>query len=91
MRYIEKSWESYRKMVLPKAKEEELIEHRKAFLAGAAILFTSVLKGLSEGDGVTEGDMRFMADIQTEVDEFGHKLDLEVLGMQLTSRRSGSA
>ena len=79
MKYIAKGWESYRSMVIPPdASPVQLQESERAFYAGAAILWKSVMQGLDSGDDATEGDMQRMADIQSELDAFGHQLDRDL-------------
>jgi hypothetical protein len=84
MRYIEKSWQVFHVVAFPGAPEEQLIELRKAFFAGAAVLFKIAMGGVSDGDEITESDERFMGDISNEIEEFGVQLDREVLGLKRT-------
>jgi hypothetical protein len=80
-KWIERAWDRYRKMVVPAdAGPVQVAETRQAFMAGAAILFTAIMQGVSEGDEVQESDERLMADIQAEVDAFGQEIDRAVLG-----------
>lgn len=79
-RWIERAWDRYREMVVPPdAGAVQVDETRQAFMAGAAILFTAMLHGVSEGDEVQEADEKLMADLQAEIDDFGQALDLKVL------------
>ena len=79
MKYIAKGWESYRSMVIPAdAPPVQLQESERAFYAGAAILWESVMQGLDPGSDETEGDMQRMADIQAELDAFGQQLDRDL-------------
>jgi len=76
MGLIEKSWEQYKNMVIPKnAPEIQITECRQAFYAGASILFTSIIMFLEAGKEPTDSDMEKMIDVQKEIDEFGEKLD----------------
>lgn len=78
---IEAGWNSYRELVLPKdAPDIQISECRQAFYAGAAILFEGLMKALDPGDEPTDADMQRMADIQAELDAFGHEIDRRYLG-----------
>ena len=83
MKPIAKGWESYRRMVVPAdAPPNQVEETRKAFFAGASILFEALMLALDPGDEPTEADLHTMADIQAEIDEFGQNLDREYFGQQ---------
>lgn len=45
-------------------------ESRRAFYAGAAILFEAITKYISEGDEVRQEDLDLMDSIQAELDQF---------------------
>lgn len=80
-RFIEAGWDSYRKLVIPSdAGLTQVRETRKAFFAGAAVLFETLMMSLDSGTEETEKDMQKMANLQQELDEFGLEIDLEVLG-----------
>lgn len=79
--WIERSWQSYRRMVVPAdAGDVQINETRQAFFAGASILFTALIHGVSEGPEVQPADEQLMADLQREIDEFGQQIDKRVLG-----------
>jgi hypothetical protein len=79
---IEAAWESYVRHVLPaSAGQVQRDETRKAFYAGAAVLFHTVLRALDEGSDATENDLKLMDDISSEIDAFGAELDVAVLGV----------
>lgn len=81
MKRIQKSWEAYRKMCVPHtASETQLSETRQAYFAGAAVLFKAIIASLDPGKEATEGDMRRMSELQTELDEFGASLDRKAFG-----------
>lgn len=82
MKAIEKGWKSYRTMVIPKdASAVQIEECRRAFYAGAAILWEGMMKALDPNDSdATEGDLSIMASIQAELDEFGQNFDKEIFG-----------
>lgn len=81
MKYIEKSWESYRKLVIPaNAPDIQVKESRQAFFAGASIIFEGMIKMMDGGDEPTPADMQRMANIQAEIDAFGQSLDRQILG-----------
>lgn len=75
MKYIEKGWEGYRKLLPPDASPIQIKETRQAFYGGAAILFEAIMRMLDPGEDPTEQDMQRMSDIQAELSEFGQKLD----------------
>lgn len=80
-RLISKGWDNYRSMVIPAdAGEVQLKESRQAFLAGAAVLFATLMRVLDADEEPTEGDMQIMADLQAEIDEFGQTLDQRYFG-----------
>lgn len=71
MRLIQQHWESYRARVIPKdAGGVQVEETRRAFYAGAAIVFGALIHGVSPGEEVQATDLRMMDDLQTELDEF---------------------
>jgi len=81
MSIIKNSWLNYRVLVLPaNAPAIQVIECRRAFYAGAASLFGSVMNSLSPGDGVEDSDMRVMEDLDKEIKDFGKELDEYMLG-----------
>jgi len=80
MKYIEKAWEEYRRMVLPASVSEvQLTETRKAFYAGASILFSLIT--IHAGTEDEEKDVAFLNALSAEVDTFGEELDHVVLGV----------
>lgn len=82
MKYIEKGWDSYRKLLVEAgAGEIQIKETRQAFFAGAAVLFESIMRGLDPGDEETENDMQRMTDIANELHEFGRSLDQKYFGV----------
>ena len=90
MKLIERAWESYARMVVPKGADElQIKETRQAFYSGASILF-SIMTGVHFFDGEpgdddiepTDTDMQLMSDIQAEIDAFGAELDLAILGIR---------
>ena len=79
-KYIEAAWNSYHQTVVPAhAPAVQFKETRQAFYAGAAILFETLLLVMDSGDEVTGADLKTMAALQTEIDEFKLELDLSVL------------
>lgn len=80
MKYIERSWDGYRKLLPADASETQVRETKQAFYAGAAIIFTGMIHMMDGGDEPTDGDMRRMMEIQLEIDAFGQQLDKRVFG-----------
>jgi hypothetical protein len=80
MKVIENGFKSYQALVIPKdAPEVQVIECRRAFYAGAAILLTSMMNIMDEDREPTANDMMKMAGIQAELDAFGAELDKQIL------------
>lgn len=79
---IEKAWNSYATLVLPaNAGPVQRDETRKAFYAGASVLFHTVLRALDDGDDATENDLALVDGISAEIDAFGAELDVAILGV----------
>lgn len=82
-RLIEAGWVGLRKGWVPEdAPPEQLADMRKAFMAGAQHLFTSIMNVMDEDREPTEADLRRMDLIHRELEEFGTTLviDLPVEG-----------
>jgi len=76
---IAAGWESYRKMIIPAtASSVQIEECHRAFYAGAAILFESIMRMLDPGEEPTDADMARMSAIDKELRDFGRGLDAEV-------------
>jgi hypothetical protein len=72
---IEGGWIGFRIAVdLIDAPPDQLDEMRKAFMAGAAHLFSSIMNVLDEDAEPTEADMRRMSLIHDELQRFGDEL-----------------
>lgn len=85
VKVIERSWNSYRAMVIPNgAGPEEIKETRQAFYSGAAVLFTTMTSQLFFDEGVEEtpDDIAKVQAIADEVQAFGAEIDLAVLGIR---------
>ena len=81
MKYIANGWKSYQSMVVPKdAPDVQIKETRQAFFAGAAVLFETLMMALDSGDEPTDNDLKRMADLQAEIDEYGQQLDKTAFG-----------
>jgi hypothetical protein len=78
-RRIQAEWYGFEKAVLPAtAGENQRIETRKAFFAGASAIFALLVKGVSPGTGEpTDGDMALMDDLAAEIRDFGEQLWVE--------------
>lgn len=76
---IEAGWHSYRAIVIPKtAGATQVEECHRAFYAGAAILFESIMRMLDPGEEPTDADLTKMDAIQKELRDFGRGLDAEL-------------
>jgi hypothetical protein len=62
-------------MVLPAlANEIQVVETRKAFYAGAIMLFRTLISSLSPGKEATDADIEVMRDIDNEIEVFETEL-----------------
>ncbi len=76
---IEKHWLDYRANVVPpQADETQVTETRRAFYAGAAILFSSLIDMLEPGAEATDADFKMMRSIQQEFAKFHAEVKAEV-------------
>lgn len=62
----------------PDAPPEQVDEMRKAFFAGAQHLYASIMTVLDSGEEPTDRDMRRLANIATELDDFGKTVAFEL-------------
>ena len=80
---IARAWSSYRTLVVPAdAGEVQVEETRRAFYAGAAVIFQGLKIWLDGEDGTdepSEADLAKMSEIQAEIDAFGLEIDLALL------------
>ena len=78
---IERLWDNYRRLAVPdNATPAQVRAVRHAFFAGAAGLWTTLLKVMEEGSEPTEQDLQLAAGVQDEVDAFGQEWDHSALG-----------
>lgn len=76
---IDAGWVGLRKVWLPAdAPPEQVTELRKAFMAGAAHLFTSIMNVLDDDREPTEADLRRMDQIDKELEAFGKTLAIDL-------------
>jgi hypothetical protein len=67
---IEVGWLSLRLVYDPKASESQVETLREAFFAGASHVFTSIMTVMDSDREPTAQDLRRMALIQSEIQEF---------------------
>ena len=70
---LAKQWQEYRERVIPAdAGVGQVVETRRAFYAGAAVLFGIILGNVSpsSADVVEESDLEMMDDLDHELTEF---------------------
>lgn len=78
---MEAGWLSYKLMVLPEdASEVQRDETRKAFFAGAQHLYASVMGMLEPGAEPTMNDLRRMAAVDAELNQFVEQLKAQMAG-----------
>ena len=64
-------WDSFARDLLPNGvSSAQKTEMRRAFYAGSQATFHGVMRSLSSGEGVTEEDMKFMANLELELAQF---------------------
>lgn len=69
MKYIQKGFDSYRSLVIPKnAPDIQVKECRYAFYAGAAMLFEAMMMIMDDDREPTEDELNKMQAIQKELD-----------------------
>jgi pyruvoyl-dependent arginine decarboxylase (PvlArgDC) len=77
---IEIAWQAFERLVVPPtASAVQRTETRKAFFAGASVLFMIMTRGMSDGPDVEAADLAFMDGLSEEIDAFGEQIDAEVL------------
>jgi hypothetical protein len=77
---IAEAWKRFEAMVLPaSASAVQRSEMRKAFYAGASVMFQTVTQGMSEGAEIQEQDLQLLDGIAKEVEAYGAELDRAVL------------
>lgn len=78
-RRIRAAWDSFEVSVIPKeAGPTQRAEMRKAFYAGAALLYGEIFSNLSEGEGeATEADLELINGLRDELIEFGESIGNE--------------
>jgi len=84
-RIIEAGWVALRiAAVPPDAPQVQIQEMRKAFMAGAQHLFSSIMTCLDEDSEPTSGDLRRMDLIARELEIFGRELEREARGWPIS-------
>jgi hypothetical protein len=80
VKLIEQAWQGYSAQVLPcDATPKQILDCRRAFFGGAAVLWTIIQKGLSNDHEATAEDMAFLAQVAEEIEEYGERLDADFL------------
>ena len=80
--HIKAMWESYLKQIVPDdAHETQIEETRRAFYAGAAILYTGIMNMLDESANDTQGDIDLMEDLAHEIHAFGQEFDKHIFNI----------
>lgn len=78
MKYIEKGWEGYKQLFVPKnATPDEIKRQRQAYYSGASVLFTTLILILDKGKEPTQKDLYKMRSINKELATFSEQLDKE--------------
>lgn len=76
---IEAGFASLRHFAIAKdAPLDQVAEMRMAFMAGAQHVYSSIMTMMDGGEEPTEADMRRMAAIDKELEEFGKQLTLRL-------------
>lgn len=72
---IEDAWGSYKEQCISAgASHTQVVESRRAFYAGASMIFTEIMIGLSVGDEPQNVDLSMLEDISTEIEEHASTL-----------------
>lgn len=75
MKRIGELWIDYRTHVIPKdAPDTQIKESRRAFYAGAAALFQTLVTMLDPGTEATDADLAKMDEIENELQDFGQNV-----------------
>lgn len=70
-RRIGEAWEGFSKAILPaNCSDVQHQEMRRAFYAGAFIIFDTVSEAMSHEDEMTDGDEQVMIDLTLEREEY---------------------
>lgn len=78
---IEGGWQDIKRLTLADAPDIQLREMRKAFFAGAAHMYASIINMLEEGSEPTEDDLRRIEMIHVELQAWQDLLKREAKGM----------
>lgn len=74
-------FDQYRRLVIPRdAGPTQVEECRRAFFAGAICLLGFIQGKLSQGDEVTDSDLKLMENLDAELQDFQRELDAYVVG-----------
>ncbi len=74
-RVIAGKWSSYREQVVPaEAEETQVVETRRAFYAGAAAVYWTLIHKLGDSPDPTPEDIALLDGIAAEIQEFVDEL-----------------
>lgn len=75
-RYIEASWQNYRRLAVPLGLPEPFIAQlEQAYKVGAALLFEIMTKGVSADPDIQPGEIAFMQAVAQELADIGEAVD----------------
>ena len=70
--HVDREWQGFWRAVGPKnAGETQRVETKKAFYAGAHALLQMIMGKLDPGTEATEADLKFMTEVDAELQAFG--------------------
>lgn len=75
MNHIKKLWDKYHAEAIPaNAPLIQIVETRRAFYAGAASLFMTMIEETKQNEMDEEKGTIYLAEINAEIDQFGQDL-----------------
>lgn len=78
-RHLERGWKTFEQRVLSATVPDvQRTAMRDGFYAGAFVAFSTLIRGVSDGNETTPEDMHLMADIDAELSAFARELDQRV-------------
>ena len=91
MKPIEAQWLEYSKVLPPNAGRVQVDETRRAFFAGAFVLFNTIMAQLDPGTEATEDDLRRLDEINAELTTWADEERKRTIGLLLRRRPAGKA
>lgn len=74
MRYLERAWNDYRRMMLYDFDDSEVLELRMAFYSGVIYFVTLMLSTEGSIEEITKTNLDILSEITSEIEEFQKEL-----------------